>query len=473
MSDQIVDIFETSNADFVFYESDSDVDGVHVIAKVRGPACFDGAASRNKRWYPEGHWTKQFVKSEVQKKLKDRLMFGAWGHERELTDEELADGKHSHITTRLWMEGKTGLAEYLILNTPAGRILNTTLRAKSKLSVSTRGSGAYKEEEHNGLPVIDSDNYNLERVDFVVNPGFLQACPDLVETLREDLIEMGITLPELSGKENNKNQKLEDDMPAEFNEQIIRESVKLRADLELALKEREELKASNTVLADQNENYRKNQSMIEGELSVLRDKVTAYEKAGANDDLKGKIERLTDLEEMFNYLVKANLTEEKEIKESGKKIVDAFNILNERNKEFKKIIAEFGSYKEIKKLSDHSKDMGDKIAKFGTIEEIGYMSEAFESLLDASHKNKVTRTVSTFSHKYGVPEGLVEPLLAKGVSESEIEKMITALTKGHETDRFKKDESDNNGKNKARENSHIAKALSSSFGERLMSSMTR
>jgi len=75
------------------------------------------------------------------------------------------------------------MAEYLILNTPPGQILNTLLRAKSRLSVSTRSEGYFESTSKSGVKTVVSDGFRLERIDFVIDPGYLEALPKLLESL--------------------------------------------------------------------------------------------------------------------------------------------------------------------------------------------------------------------------------------------------------------------------------------------------
>ena len=79
-----------------------------------------------------------------------------------------------------------------ILGTETGRRLKIYLGAKAKLKVSTRGEGVYLDgEKHDGCPVIDPNSYELQTVDFVLNPGFLETSANL--TAQRESVE---TTPE-------------------------------------------------------------------------------------------------------------------------------------------------------------------------------------------------------------------------------------------------------------------------------------
>lgn len=434
MEMNIQDYFEASQVPFSFKENDSDVDGVHVIAKVVGPACFDGAASRNKRWYPEGHWPKQFEKSDVKRKLADRTMFGAWGHELELTDEELAKGLHSHITTKLWMEGKVGKAEYLILNTPAGRVLNTTLRAKSKLAVSTRGSGDYS-GEYEGMPQVDPETFNLERIDFVVNPGFLQARPDLVECIREDLRTLGFEV-----NESLKKNPMEESNMSDVNESLIKEQARTAAELRTMTTKLEEVQVAYKVAAEQNDKFRENQLNLENENKKLSDKVAYYEKCGANGELKTRMEQLAALQKFVTELEEAELIDKGQLLEGhGVKMGAVFDTLISEHNELKKIHKDFGNYAKLDQFVNVVENTLSEIKAIGTVSEIKQVMHRFEKLMSSVDVNRVRNSAHRISTKFGFPESAIMPLVKKGLTEKEIAGVLNTASNVASNKKFKKE----------------------------------
>lgn len=156
-----------------------------ILGRVRGQFFCPDGFSRNGRFYPKSLWEKVIEKEEVRSRLRDRLMFGCIGHdEQPVSEEQLRKGEVSHIVTALSIDGGKGIGEALILDTPAGRCLETYLRAGCRLKTSSRASGRYKDgAERDGMPVVDEDSYQFETFDFVVDPGFLEANPSLVERL--------------------------------------------------------------------------------------------------------------------------------------------------------------------------------------------------------------------------------------------------------------------------------------------------
>lgn len=170
--------------------------GGTILAIVKGPHFCPGKVSRNHRLYTEELWEAASQDEDVQRKLQNSQMFGRIGHEAEITDEDIAEGKFSHITRNI--DWKTGIAESVIYNTPMGQTLYTILRAGTTMYVSSRADGDYcgKDEEQNDI--LDPKTYKLERFDFVQDPGFLEAKPNVIseskkkeneETIKEKVAE--------------------------------------------------------------------------------------------------------------------------------------------------------------------------------------------------------------------------------------------------------------------------------------------
>ena len=174
-------------------ESASEIDGKVVIGRVRGQFFSPGGTSRNGRYYPERLWEKVLENSDVSSRMNERKMYGTIGHDEEpVSEHQLRNGEVSHIVTKLWIDvdedsgKKRGMGEALILGTTAGQNLNIYLRAGSKLNTSSRASGKLLEnKEENGVPIVDEDSFLFETFDFVLDPGFLEANPSLVEKLAQ------------------------------------------------------------------------------------------------------------------------------------------------------------------------------------------------------------------------------------------------------------------------------------------------
>lgn len=185
LDESLLDMVESTDQFLV--ESISDVDDEHILARVVGESFFLDKPSRNKRFYPASLWHKIVSDESILKKFDDRMMFGTVGHNLPIDDEAIREGKVSHIVSKMWItdDGK-GMAEFLILNTNAGRVLNTLLRAKARMYTSTRAKGSFlKKFDSKGNQYVNEDNFSFETIDFVYNPGFLESRPDLVEAFQQ------------------------------------------------------------------------------------------------------------------------------------------------------------------------------------------------------------------------------------------------------------------------------------------------
>lgn len=178
MTKEIKGLFESH---FKVDESSSEVDGKFIIGKISGQFFVPNGKSRNERFYPSELWERALAAESVQEKIRDRRMFGTISHDQKIDDAAFLEGKFSHIVTKL--NPKTGVGEALILNTPAGNILNTVVRAGSKIFVSSRARGDFA-GTHKGLPRVNPDTYCLETFDIVLSPGFLEASPSLQESYK-------------------------------------------------------------------------------------------------------------------------------------------------------------------------------------------------------------------------------------------------------------------------------------------------
>lgn len=160
-----------------------------ILGVVEGTHFVPNGASRNKRWYSDELWSNALGDPDVVRKIQNHTMFGRIGHDAEITEKEIADGQFSHFTTDLELlhNNIPGFARTYIVNTKMGRILLMLLRGcKSKLYVSSRADGSFLNQTINGCKVLDPKTYKLERFDFVIEPGFLQAEPKLVESFSTD-----------------------------------------------------------------------------------------------------------------------------------------------------------------------------------------------------------------------------------------------------------------------------------------------
>lgn len=215
-----------------------------IIAVVTGTHFVPGGLSRNKRYYPEDMtygrlWSEQLSKPWVTERLANNTMYGTIGHDTEITEKELREGKVSHFTKMLKIiptgdpkKPYKGYAESYILNTPAGNLLKTYLES-SKLFVSSRADGdflpgaTYKvAEDGSEVPVLDPAKFRLERFDFVLNPGFFDAHPTLKEDLglTEGLLKTMNEAYQECEKHLSENSIKETDMSGAMGNELINKS---------------------------------------------------------------------------------------------------------------------------------------------------------------------------------------------------------------------------------------------------------
>lgn len=182
-------VFEEYDLRWTINESDDEavVDGQTILARAVGPFFLVDGVSKNNRFYSRKLWERALAES--QEKVNTGMMLGTIGHEQDIDDKALREGKISHAIRRLWIEdfpGKpsVGMGELVVLNTEAGRNLNTYLRSGAKLPVSSRAFGRYTGERYSqsNADIVDADTFDLNTFDYVTSPGVDFAVPVLVES---------------------------------------------------------------------------------------------------------------------------------------------------------------------------------------------------------------------------------------------------------------------------------------------------
>ncbi|WBU87756.1 hypothetical protein [Escherichia phage EP_H11] len=284
-----VDLVEVSEAvQFDVVENASEVDGKYVLAKAVGPAFFPGQTSGNKVYYPEALWEKVLADGDVNSRLQNRTMFGTIGHDIEdINDEVIRRGELSHIVTKLFVDDAgVGRAEYLVVNTPTGQILNTLLRAGSKLRVSTKAKGALSHPDENGVKTLRS--YYLKRIDFVLTPGFEQALPEVAESLNKIRNQLPDPVEESKMEQN------------EFIEHLKAENAQLKAQVD-------ESKQANTVLKTQLEEAKTQLATATTQLAEVSESLAKYQTLGTfeqvDEALTKGAETITSLKESLNETI--------------------------------------------------------------------------------------------------------------------------------------------------------------------------
>lgn len=190
-----------STEELAISESEEAHSPYKILGKVRGVMAPIGEFSRNGRLYENSHWNKVLSNQQLQEKIANRRCFGTLSHaDKKVDDSDFREGKISHICSVLEVRnddnGKPFLyGELDILDTPAGRILEAMYRGGAGLYVSSRGAGKLLPVPGQTYKMVDSSNYYFESIDFVLNPGFLQAKP-VFEEVKEEIKESQETTSE-------------------------------------------------------------------------------------------------------------------------------------------------------------------------------------------------------------------------------------------------------------------------------------
>ena len=172
-------------SDSTISEAKTEKSPFKLIGRVCGCIAPIDCMSRNGRLYEASHWPKILSNPELQERIANRKFFGMISHENcPINDRNFKAGEISHICKLLEVRNDDNGKPYLygeldILDTPAGRILKAMYEGGAGLYVSTRAAGRLLESTRNGkvIKVVDPSNYYINSIDFVLNPGFLQARP--------------------------------------------------------------------------------------------------------------------------------------------------------------------------------------------------------------------------------------------------------------------------------------------------------
>ena len=399
-------------------EGNSVVDGVHILARVSGPSFFPDTTSRNNVHYPKEAWENAINDPEFQERLQNKLVFGTIGHDPEMTDNEVRNGIHSHIVSKVWIdENNIGMAEYLILNTEPGRVLNTLLRAGSRVSVSTRAYGGIQEDKSpTGAEIVDPTDFSLERIDFVIDPGYKQAKPILQE------------------QNNKENKTQEDNTMADVNvitEHLEKQVSFLTEQYNLSSKDAKELQKA---LTEAKVNEAANKAELEGyralgTMAKLQESVTKLAKFEELSEDPEELEK--NLEEGAETI--EELTAEIERLQALKAELEAKVAENDQVgtdlEQTKTQLAEFddlGSAEEIRDLLGTVEEVQEELDQYrelGTVDEIKDAFEKIEKFAEESEQAEL----QDLADEYGADAEAINLLKSKGLSVEEIETVLDGV----------------------------------------------
>jgi hypothetical protein len=376
---------------FSLTENDSEIDGVHILAKVVGQFFVPDGKSRNGRFYPKSLWEKVVGDSKIQAKLESRMMYGTVGHKKPLDDESLGEGEGSHFMTAMYIDDEgRGIGEAYIIGTPRGKILNTMLRAGSKFFVSSRADGTFKGRK-DGLPVVNEDTYSFYNFDFVTDPGFLDANPELAESYEK--------LENLEGLDNNTNYNKngEEEMNEKLIEHISNENHELKNKIvELT----DEVKTSDEnmrTIKEENEHVKSEIEKCEGDKKIIE----TYTTLGTVEEITTKF---TTLEETAKNLEEFNTLGEsfEEVKTALENAITLSESINE-----------FGTIAEIEEALEEAIKTKEAVDEMGSLEEIKEALSIFSTELETKKAAELLESNKKLAEELGLEVEKVEELLKK------------------------------------------------------------
>lgn len=397
----------------------SEVDGVNILARATGPAFFPNSISGNKVFYSLESWENALAEEAFKSRLSDRKVLGTIGHDVELDDDAIRAGLPSHIVSKIWIDYDTnvGMAEYLVLNTGPGRTLNTLLRAGVKMNVSTLCEGSFKDTtSFTEANEVDPDNFYIKRIDFVLDPGYTDALPKVVESITHS-----------NQKENNQmsENKVIELLEKQLNQ--ITESSKTYEAEKIQL--RESLNQAQAKLK-----IYENLGTPE-ELEASQEELNKFQEVAETPDLLKDV--LKDAEEVVAQLTDALSTREDTISEEDQEELAKYRELADSPEVVKELVETLEQYanKSTEPSETEQKALEELAAyqELGTVEEIKDLTELTEALMLGEAKREIRES----AEEANVDPDRVEILVDKGF---EVEEAIEFLKEDASTEDEDEDE---------------------------------
>ena len=417
------------------------IDGQYIIGMVEGQFFQPDGMSRNKRWYSRTLWENVLRSADVKNRLMNHTMFGEIGHsDGPVTDMTLRKGEASHIITDLWIDEKgRGMGRAYILNTEAGRNLKIYLGATSKLKVSTRGEGVYLDGQyHDGCPVIDPDTYELQTVDFVLNPGFLETSANL--TAQRESVEKTHNTEKVNETIAHAKKEGETSMALDMDAYVAELKEELKA-----------LKAENKSLTEElktkDKELLEKQFVESAEVKKISEEYEPFKKLGVSAD------SLSDVVKRSQKALKESKAENAKISKELKAFQEKCGSLKQLDESIKisenalNMIAEYkklGSVQQLTKLIQESEMIAPRLEELkeltsykelGSVDEIKGFKENCEKILprlkdiNLLEDYKKLGTVEDFTELGKRSQVLVKKLQEAETLGKTVEKLIPQLDK--------------------------------------------
>lgn len=411
--------------------SEGKVNGQSVLARVEGQFFVPDGKSRNRRYYPRSLWEKALSQPYITEKIENKTMYGTIGHTQPLDDNAILEGKVSHIVTKLYIDDTgRGIGEALILDTPAGNVLNTLLRAGSKLYVSSRAKGKFK-GTHDGMPIVDENNYHMKTFDFVVDPGFLEAHPDLKESYDNLAEKDDETNIDNEGEKTMSNEN--NDLIKNLHEQNAKHVTsieKLNNKIHEQAEELSTMKEEKHNMSADLENFKE----LEEDFKKLSEELEAYKAYGTAEEIKEAKEKLatveTELKEYKDIDPEHSATDIAETLEAANKLIDEYKAVADTPESITEALKEL-------------QEKLDKYGEFGTAEEVAELYILSTRLLENEETRKTEEAVSKLAAKIGVEESKIKKVYDK-LTEEEIVELFKGQDEAKKYEEEKKRLSESN-----------------------------
>lgn len=396
---------------------DESFSGPGILGRIKEAFLFvPNGQSRNKRFYSMAFWVKQLRKPNLLERMTNGLLLGTIGHVDKPLDDLCRDGEAAYKINRLWIteDGKRGLGEVDVLDTPTGRVFKAMTDAGIRFRPSTKGEGTFLQERtDDGLACPDPDNYFLERVDAVTDPGFVQAafgavCESLTEEYKPVFEQMfGVSAPKKEVKVMT--DVLIDPVMQQLTEQKVR--------LEGTLKDTAvQLEATGTKLATAEQFIK-----LHGGEADIKEAHTAHVigansavELGTSDEIReAMISASTALAEYQQLGSAADIDEALTTSASKLQEFAAIGTADEFDRTcmlLQEVYDQFGSQPEIAQVFDLLENI---LTELGTPADV---EAALNHSLDIMRQNQESRLAETaveFADKHNITETAASALLTK------------------------------------------------------------
>lgn len=384
----------------------NEVDGEHIIAKVRGVFFVPDGKSRNGRFYPKELWENVVNDPEVKSRLKTKAMYGTVGHTQKIDDQAILEGKVSHIVTSLDIKDGKGIGEALILNTPAGKNLNTILQAGGSMFVSTRADGTF-EGKREGLPIVSPKTYNFNTVDFVLDAGFVEANPSLVESYK-NLLECN---------QDNSENKEGNIMSEKLIKMLSDSNVDLKVEVKTLGESVEALTEAKTTLEEENKH--------------LSAEMVKFEEATK------KIKEMEDEKEKKEEEDEKDKKELEEFRKLGESSEEVKTTLTNALAHIKKVNETLGGFDNAKKALETAIAFKKSVDEAGGLEALVEAKVKIKEMEDEKEAEEKEKEKKELAEELGISEDKVAELLESNTADG-IRKMFSALEENLDKDKYRK-----------------------------------